>query len=327
MWPVRFQLRLTHKVAAIGCVGVIGLAAVGVIYQQGTWSQDDARKVAEDARAISGLTKRISIEMLEARRDEKNFLLRKQDSYVKHHAQLSGAIGRDFDELKALVRTAGYAELSEKIGVIHDGFESYGNDFAVLALVQAKIGLNETAGLTGSLRKAVEIVEAGVNRVNDPKLTSRLLTMRRHEKDFMLWREDKYADEFKKAVVAFSLVLMEMDLPYDVQEKISLNLNRYSRDFADWVGGARDVARAEADMMKTFGGFEPLLVEALKEIDRLAGAAEASEMALRDAMKMRMARRAGAGGADDVRVVIAARPGDLAADFGDDLGADQTCRR
>ncbi len=149
MRPVRFQLRLTHKIAAIGCVGVIGLAAVGVIYQQGTWSQDGARKVAEDARAISGLTKRISIEMLEARRDEKNFLLRKQDSYVKHHAQLAGAIGRDFDDLKTLVKAAGYADLSEKIGVIHDGFESYGNDFAVLAMVQAKIGLNETLGLTG----------------------------------------------------------------------------------------------------------------------------------------------------------------------------------
>ncbi len=289
MPPVRFQLRLTHKIAAIGSVGVIGLAAVGVIYQQGTWSQDSARKAAEDARAISGLTKKISIEMLEARRDEKNFLLRKQDAYVKHHAQLSGAIGRDFDDLKTMVKAAGYADLSEKIGVIHDGFESYGNDFAVLAMVQAKIGLNEAAGLTGSLRKAVDIVEGGVNQVNDPKLSSRLLTMRRHEKDFMLWRDDKYADEFKKAVVAFSLVLMEMDLPYEVQEKISLNLNRYSRDFADWVGGARDVARAEADIMKTFGGFEPLLVEALKEIDRLAGTAEASEMALRNAMKMRMA--------------------------------------
>jgi methyl-accepting chemotaxis protein len=289
MRPVRFQLRLTHKVAAIGCVGVIGLAAVGFIYQQGTWSQDAARKVAEDARAISGLTKRISIEMLEARRDEKNFLLRKQDAYVKHHSQLSGAIGRDFDDLKTMVKAAGYADLSEKIGAIHDGFESYGNDFAVLALVQAKIGLNETAGLTGSLRKAVDIIEAGVNQINDPRLTSRLLTMRRHEKDFMLWRDDKYADEFKKAVVAFSLVLMEMDLPYEVQEKISLNLNRYSRDFSDWVGAARDVARAEADIMKTFSGFEPLLVEALKEIDRLAAMADASEMALRDAMKMRMA--------------------------------------
>jgi methyl-accepting chemotaxis protein len=289
MRPVRFQLRLTHKVAAIGCVGVIGLAAVGAIYQQGTWSQDNARKIAEDARAISGLTKQISIEMLEARRDEKNFLLRKQDSYVKHHAQLSGVIGRDFDELKTMVKAAGYADLSEKIGVIHDGFESYGNDFSVLALVQAKIGLDETTGLTGSLRKAVDIIEAGVNQINDPKLTSRLLTMRRHEKDFMLWRDEKYADEFKKAVVAFSLVLMEMDLPYEVQEKISLNLNRYSRDFADWVGGARDVARAEADIMKTFSGFEPVVVEAMKEIDRLAAMADASEMALRDAMKMRMA--------------------------------------
>ncbi len=227
--------------------------------------------------------------MLEARREEKNFLLRKQDSYVKHHAQLSGAIGRDFDDLKTMVKAAGYTDLSDKIGVIHDGFESYGNDFAVLALVQAKIGLNETAGLTGSLRKAVDIVEAAVNQVNDPKLTSRLLTMRRHEKDFMLWRDDKYADEFKNAVLAFSLVLMEMDLPYDVQEKISLNLKRYSRDFAGWVSGAQDVARAEADIMKTFSGFEPLVADALKEIDRLAAAADASEMALRDAMKTRMA--------------------------------------
>src|ERR1700712_1821167 len=135
MRPVRFQFRLIHKVAAIGCIGVIGLAAVGVIYQQGTWSQDNARKVAEDTRAISALTKQISIEMLEARRDEKNFLLRKQDSYVKHHAQLSGAIGRDFDDLRMMVKTSGYADLSEKIGIVHDGFESYGNDFSLLGMV------------------------------------------------------------------------------------------------------------------------------------------------------------------------------------------------
>jgi len=48
---------------------------------------------------------------------------------------------------------------------------------------------------------------------------------------------------------------------------------------------------------------------------------------LRDAMKMRMAGALALGGADDVRVVIAAGPGDLAADFGNDVGADETCRR
>ena len=35
--------------------------------------------------------------------------------------------------------------------------------------------------------------------------------MRRHEKDFMLWRDDKYAAEFSKAVVAFTRVLTELN--------------------------------------------------------------------------------------------------------------------
>ena len=288
MRSVRFQLRLTHKIAAIGFVGVIGLAAVGLIYQHGMWAQDGARKVAEDARAILGLTKRISIEMLEARRDEKNFLLRKQESYVKHHAQLSGAIGRDFDELKAIVQAAGYGALAEQVSVIRDGYENYANDFAVLAIVQGKIGLNETQGLSGSLRKAVDIVEATVGEINAPKLSSRLLSMRRHEKDFMLWRDERYAGEFKKAVVAFSVVLTEMDLPYEVQEKLSLNLDKYSRDFAGWVSAAQQIMRSDADLTATFQGLEPKVAAAIAEIDRLSGMADASERDLREAMKMRM---------------------------------------
>jgi methyl-accepting chemotaxis protein len=288
MRSFRFQLRLTHKIAAIGFVGVIALAAVGLIYQQGMWAQEGVRKVAEDSRAILGLTKRISIEMLEARRDEKNFLLRKQESYVKHHAQLSSAIGRDFDDLKAMVNSAGYSALADQISVIHDGFENYANDFAVLAIVQTKIGLNETSGLSGSLRKAVDIVEAAVSEIKDPKLTGRLLTMRRHEKDFMLWRDQRYADEFKKAVVAFSAVLMEMDLPYEVQEKLSLNLDKYSRDFDGWVAAAQQIARSDADLTATFQGLEPKIVTAIAEIDRLSGVADTAERDLREAMKMRM---------------------------------------
>ncbi|MDB5580619.1 MAG: Chemotaxis protein [Bradyrhizobium sp.] len=288
MRSVSFQLRLTHKIAAIGFVGVVGLAAVGLIYEMGTWSQDGARRTAEQARGVSALTKRITIEMLEARRDEKNFLLRKEESYIKHHAQLSGAVGRDFDELKAMVRSAGYSDLGERIGVVHDAFESYGNDFAVLAILQTKLGLSESSGLSGSLRGAVDVVEAGVGEINDPKLSGRLLTMRRHEKDFMLWRDPRYAAEFKKAIVAFTMVLTEMDLSYEVQEKISLNLDKYSRDFSGWVAAADEMMRSEAGLAATFRDLEPKVAQAIAEIDRLTGVAEASETALREAMKLRM---------------------------------------
>ena len=35
-----FSVRLTHKVMAIGIVGLTGLLAFAAIYQAGSWSQD-----------------------------------------------------------------------------------------------------------------------------------------------------------------------------------------------------------------------------------------------------------------------------------------------
>jgi len=47
--------------------------AFGAIYQIGSWSQDASRAIAGTARTISDLNKQLSIEMLEARRNEKEF--------------------------------------------------------------------------------------------------------------------------------------------------------------------------------------------------------------------------------------------------------------
>ena len=72
-----FSLRLTHKIMAIGVVGLVGLLGFGAIYQLGSWSQDGSRAIAGDARAISDLNKQISEEMLQARRAEKDFQIRR----------------------------------------------------------------------------------------------------------------------------------------------------------------------------------------------------------------------------------------------------------
>ena len=101
-----FSVRLTHKVMAIGIVGLIGLLAFGAIYQVGSWSQDASRAVAKSAREISDLNKQLSIEMLEARRNEKNFQQRRNESYAKSHSELVVKIDRDFGRLEDLTRAA-----------------------------------------------------------------------------------------------------------------------------------------------------------------------------------------------------------------------------
>src|SRR4029078_3040316 len=120
-----FSVRLTHKVMAIGIVGLIGMLAFGAIYQAGSWSQDASRKVAKSAREISDLNKQLSIEMLEARLNEKNFQQRRNESYAKSHSELVVKIDRDFGRLEDLTRAADLGAVTEKDKVEDDEFCEY----------------------------------------------------------------------------------------------------------------------------------------------------------------------------------------------------------
>src|SRR5882672_7826175 len=281
----RFHLRLTHKIMAIGIVGLVGLLAFGAIYQVGSWSQDASRTIANSAREISDLNKQLSIEMLEARRNEKNFQQRRNESYAKAHAELVVAINRDFDRLQMLTKAGGMGDLSEKIRLAHDCFASYARDFAALVSAEVKLGLNETLGLSGSLRAAVHDIEAKLKEIDNPRLTSWMLMMRRHEKDFMLRRDQKYAGELKKSEAEFSKALAAAEIPSAMAAEITLKLEKYQKEFVAWTDSAQQTAGYDASMMKTFRGLEPLIADVGRGVERLYKQAETSEAAARDSSR------------------------------------------
>src|SRR5436190_7396211 len=100
MAAVDFRLRLTHKIAAIGALGVIGLAAVGGIYVHGNTVQEAYRLTATDARTILSLTNKLVVDLLESRRAEKDFLLRSDEKYAARHTALTKSIAADFEALQ-----------------------------------------------------------------------------------------------------------------------------------------------------------------------------------------------------------------------------------
>jgi methyl-accepting chemotaxis protein len=279
-----FSIRLTHKVMAIGLVGLIGLVAFGAIYQVGTWSQDASRSVANNARGISDLNNQLSIEMLEARRNEKNFQQRRNESYAKAHAELMVTIDRDFDRLQALMQPDGMNALREKVRLVRDAFKTYGADFAALVSAEMKLGLNETLGLSGSLRAAVHDIESRLKEIDDPRLTSWMLMMRRHEKDFMLRRDPKYVGELKKAAAEFAKALALVAVAPNVVAEINLKLEKYQKEFVAWSDAAQQTAALDASMMKTFRGLEPVMVEVRQNVEQLYKAAEAREAATRSSV-------------------------------------------
>jgi methyl-accepting chemotaxis protein len=280
-----FSIRLTHKIMAIGAVGLLALLTVGAIYQFGSWSQDASRSVANNARAVSDLNKQLSIEMLEARRNEKNFQQRRNDSYAKAHAELVVTIDRDFDRLQALTQSGGMNGLIEKIRLAREGFKSYATDFAALVGAEVKLGLNETLGLSGSLRAAVHDIESRLKEIDDPRLTSWMLMMRRHEKDFMLRRDQKYVGELQKAAGEFAKALAAAAIPEAVMAEITSKLVKYQKEFAAWVETAQQTAGYDASMMKTFRSLEPLMVEVGQSVERLQKEADTAEAVTRELVR------------------------------------------
>ena len=280
-----FSVRLTHRIMAIGAVGLAGLIAVGAIYEIGNLSQDTSRALAANARAMADLNKHLSIEMLEARRAEKNFQSRRDERYAKTHAELVGVINRDFDKQFAMMKAGGFSALADKTKTAHEGFKSYAADFAGYVAAETKLGLNEKLGLTGALRAAVHDVETKLKQLDEPRLTSGMLMMRRHEKDFMLRRDAKYVAELKKSVGEFSVALTMASVPAETANEITTNLDKYLRDFLAWAETAHQISAFDNSMMKTFRGFEPVMIEIGQGVEKLYRDAEAAEASIRETVQ------------------------------------------
>ncbi|WP_244423086.1 methyl-accepting chemotaxis protein, partial [Bradyrhizobium sp. ORS 375] len=282
------SLRLTHKIMAIALLGIVALMTFGAIYWAGSRTQDASRTLAAQARDIDDINQKLATDLLEARRAEKDFLLRHDQKYAARHAELSAAIQRDLDDLGSKSRSAGERTMVDKVDAVSKGFAAYRQEFAEVERAEVRLGLNETLGLSGSLRSAVHDIEAKLKEINDPRLMSGMLMLRRHEKDFMLRGDAKYVAQLKGAATDFSKTLAATDLSSDMKSDIGQKLDKYQKDFLAWSDGFQDAARHSAAMSKAFAEIEPLIADIGKAVAQQYVAAQTanarSEEAVRHAM-------------------------------------------
>ena len=280
------KLRLSHKVMSIGAVGAIGLMLVGGIYLAGTARQELQRGAADTAREVHQRVARIQIELLEVRRAEKDFLLRKDESYIKRHGEFARKAGEDLAALQRWTRDTG--DLEQKRLAILQRFEAYAAHFAALSKARIKLGLDENSGLEGALRASVHDIEAALKDVEDPRLMVTMLMMRRHEKDFMLRGEAKSGEDMKKRAAEFTAQLAAPAVAPAARTEMTEKLAAYQRDFFAWMGIAQEVAREQKAVSETFAAIEPLTDAITKTVDTARIEAEAAEAAARDSTGLQL---------------------------------------
>ena len=149
--------------------------------------------------SISGLSKgvelssAIEVGILELRRDEKDFIARKNLKYVQKHQVNASIVVERIQELGSIFNN--YSIPVTHLETLKKDLSLYKDQFSKLVKEQTAIGLDPKSGLYGELRGASHSLEEAFQGRPDTLLVS-LLQLRRAEKDFMLRLDLKYVKKF-----------------------------------------------------------------------------------------------------------------------------------
>lgn len=171
------RLSIVKQLTLIAGLGLIGMVLMLIIQQ---WSNQHIRSLNESRLLLS----EIKSEMLTLRRNEKDFMARKNKKYLDKFNNNHQILINKNNQLQSLMQEE---QISTSTDVqLSQVFMSYGETFNKVAALIEKIGLDPKSGLYGSLRKAVHQAEELLNNHNQIKLSKDMLMLRRREKDFML---------------------------------------------------------------------------------------------------------------------------------------------
>lgn len=193
---MRFTKIVTYGLTLMALL-IVGSSVVGVIGNKTVSKQ--YKDLLEHEIELEHLSMNLSEQMLLARRHEKDFLMRLDKKYLeKHHEAVENII--DFAHMIDNVT----GKLGDEFKHARDDADSiivyaerYEKAFLEVAKSKELKGLTHNDGLQGNFRNSahslMDIVDSLKLRDRLPTVGEDLLSVRRHEKDYLLRNDTKYA--------------------------------------------------------------------------------------------------------------------------------------
>ncbi len=263
------KLKVTVGSAILSIIVLAGgLMAVLVsllLYSHGV-RDDMQNRVAVIESAYRNLDT-VELEMLMARRAEKDFLLRRDDTHVERHAATMARIKDAYGALEQKVPNI--PELAEKrreLASLGEVIAAYEASFHALTASNLRLGLDENSGLEGQLRSAVKSAEATLKDLGRPEMEVKMLMMRRHEKDFIMRQAPKYLDRLNARVEEFAAFPASYYSSSAQQKEVLALMTAYQKSFADYVSEKLAESELRKEVSQHFATAEPLLAALQAEV-------------------------------------------------------------
>ena len=229
MGGVLARFRIGYQIAMLGIVGILGMTAIAGINR---WSAAQIDRVSADVALLRGaanLESRLWIDLLQARRYEKDFLLRKDATLIQQQANAVTLAENITDALR--VRLGEHQAELDQLRQIRGGILAYATAFDGLVDDVTVVGTDEGKGLLGQLRGSVHDVEDKLSTIDVPNAKIAMLMMRRHEKDFIARLDPQYGADLRQRLPEFEAALTAAGTPASVQAELMNKMNAYQQTF------------------------------------------------------------------------------------------------
>ena len=205
-----------------------------------------------------------SISMLQMRRNEKDFLLRKDLKYTAKHAGNMKSFMTSVNLIKKIASDKSMNEISSHVDEIIKYINTYNNEFKNLVAAWEKRGLNHKSGLQGAFRGNVHDLETELKKLKKDDLMVDMLTVRRKEKDYLLrYSNPKDAEKYTKgtheAVASLKASIDSSDLTDATKKTLHGFMTAYLQGFDNLVAENENIRNIVAKMRAATHAVAPLI--------------------------------------------------------------------
>lgn len=265
---MKMRISITVAMLSIIALAVVVMSFLIVSSRLAQAERDVLETEVARANQLGQSIDQVMILLLQARRAEKDFLLRRDEAQVARHAGQMAALADEIDRMGTLIQASDGID-SMTIRGLTDSLTAYGDAFAASVAANRTLGLDEESGLQGELRAAVHNVETELEQLDQPEMQVKMLMMRRHEKDFIMRQDTKYLDRLNARVEEFTAFPASNYASQQQQEQILELLNTYQTTFSTFVSETMNELALRGELSDRFAEAEPITVALSADVDAL----------------------------------------------------------
>ncbi|MGY2985908.1 methyl-accepting chemotaxis protein [Bradyrhizobium sp. USDA 4508] len=254
----RFRIGLRSQMALLGISGVL---VTGVICAGALTYARLVQSESNDSNKLKDHIASLSQSFLESRQIANDFLRKPSDVLIKNHAENYERQLSDLGYVETFATMLPDNDPLKQVTSLRSVIGLYATRFHNIVSAQRNLGFNENEGFQGKLRNAVHDVEQRLKELSQPRLTTLMLMMRRHEKDFILRGEDKYGDQLVDQEAIFETALAQANLPEEAKSQILDLIRTYKLSFVAFMVTQQALNDQVDDLGHIYDRVRPALVK------------------------------------------------------------------